>query len=34
VPALELEKRWRIYIDKEKFETDIDWDKIKQSGCE
>ena len=34
VSAIELEKRWRKYIDQEKFETDIDWDKIKQSGCE
>lgn len=32
--GIELEKKWRKYIDHEKFETLIDWDKIKESGCE
>jgi hypothetical protein len=34
ISATELEKKWREYIDQEKYEADINWDKIKRSGCE
>ncbi|HZH66647.1 MAG TPA: hypothetical protein VEY10_17280 [Flavisolibacter sp.] len=34
IPAPVLEKNWRDYIDQEKYEVPIDWNKIKESGCE
>lgn len=34
VSPLELERKWKEYIDHKKFETDINWSKIKKSDCE
>jgi hypothetical protein len=34
ISASDLEHKWRKHIDQEKFEATINWDKIKQSGCE